>query len=161
MLVILNCTLLYFQNDFSTKVNISAEFHKMQHQLVALYFVHVCRCYLMVFAYLVEPDVLEVVKSPCLLGICRFKLVYFPKNTIRHSHNSTPLVHFVNVIDLFGKCIKLNVCRVQQDAVAILYNILLPLFLTSLNPHLTCLPGPGRRTTKIIAMHGTFGYLNC
>jgi hypothetical protein len=63
-------------------VKISAEFHKIQHQFVALHFVYVVRWYLMVFAYLVEPDVLEVVNSSFLLGICRFNLniTHFPNN---------------------------------------------------------------------------------
>jgi len=67
---------------FRTKVNISAEFHKIKYQFVALYFVYVVRCYLMDFAYscLVEPDVLEVVNSSCLLGICRLNLLHFPNN---------------------------------------------------------------------------------
>ena len=55
----------------------------------------------------------------------------------------------------------LNLCRMQEDAVAILYNVLLPSFVISLNPHIIRLPGPGWRTPKIIAMHGTFGYMNC
>lgn len=65
---------------FSTKVSISAEFHKIQYQFVALYFVYVIRRYFMVFAYLVEPDIIEDVNSSCLLGICRFNLVHFPNN---------------------------------------------------------------------------------
>jgi len=65
---------------FSTRVNISAEFHNIQYLFVALYFVYVIRFYFMVFAYLVEPDVLEDVNSSCLLGICRFNLAHFPNN---------------------------------------------------------------------------------
>jgi len=75
---------------FNNKVNISAEFHKIQYQLVALYY-YIIRCYLIVFAYFVEQDVLELVNSSCLLGICRFNLVHFPNNYITFTKFNTTI----------------------------------------------------------------------